>query len=85
MIGNDAGMGKNNAGISGFAVCDADDMPVAAVASMSAMIGSGVSTYDEGTVSAVNDKAAKLGVLESMSAEHAADIFLEYLVNTKET
>ena len=85
MIGNDAGMGRNNAGISGFAVCDANDIPVAAVASMSAMIGSGVSTYEEGVVSTVNTKAARLGVLEGMSAEHAADIFLECVVNTKKT
>lgn len=82
MIGNDAGMGRNNAGISGFAVCDAHSIPVAAVASMSAMIGSGVSTYEEGTVSAVNVKAARLGVSEGMSAKKAAVRFLESLVET---
>lgn len=80
MIGNDAGMGRNNAGISGFDICDAHSIPVAAVASMSAMIGSGVSTYEEGTVSAVNIKAAKLGVSEGMSAKNAAARFLDALV-----
>ena len=77
MIGNDAGMGRNNAGISGFALCDTNGIPVAAVASMTAMIGSGVSTYEEGIVSAVNVKAAKLGVAEGMTARHAADRFLQ--------
>ncbi len=82
MIGNDAGMGRNNAGISGFAICDEHNIPVAAVASMSAMIGSGVSTYEEGTVSAVNVKAARLGVLEGMFAKEAADRFLESFAET---
>lgn len=79
MIGNDAGMGRNNAGISGFGICDEHGIPVASVASMSAMIGSGVSTYKEGVVSAVNVRAAALGVSEGMSAEQAADRFLEML------
>ena len=79
MIGNDAGMGKNNAGIAGLAICDAHDIPAAAVASMSAVIGSGVSTYEEGKVSAVNILAASLGVSEGMSAKQAADRFLETL------
>jgi len=82
MIGNDAGMGRNDAGISGFDICDTHGIPVAAVASMSAMIGSGMSTYEEGTISAVNVKAAKLGVSKGMSAKQAADRFLELLVET---
>ena len=44
------------------------------------MIGSGVSTYEEGEVSAVNSLAARLGVSEGMSAKHAAERFLETLV-----
>jgi hypothetical protein len=69
-------MGKNNAGIAGLDVCDDHGIPAAAVASMSAVIGSGVSTYEEGSVSAVNILAARLGVSEGMSARHAADLFL---------
>jgi hypothetical protein len=79
MIGNDAGMGKNNAGIAGLAICDTHGIPAAAVACMSAVIGSGVSTYEEGEVSAVNRLAARLGVSEGMSAKHAAERFLETL------
>ena len=79
MIGNDAGMGRNNSGIAGLAICDAHAIPAAAVASMSAMIGSGVSTYEEGKVSAVNISAAQIGVSEGMSAKHAAEMFLETL------
>ncbi len=82
IIGNDAGMGKNNAGIAGLAVCDTHNIPAAAVASMSAVIGSGMSTYEEGEVSAVNSLAARLGVSEGMSAKHAAERFLETLANS---
>ncbi|WP_419662287.1 uncharacterized protein Dvar_27430 [Desulfosarcina variabilis str. Montpellier] len=83
LIGNDAGMGKNNAGIAGLAVCDEHGIPAAAVASMSAVIGSGVSTYEEGNVSAVNILAARLGVSEGMSAKHAANMFLEMLAKKR--
>jgi hypothetical protein len=83
MIGNDAGMGKNNAGIAGLTICDAHDIPAAAVASMSAAIGSGVSTYEEGTVSAVNILAAKLGVSKGMSAKQAAGRFLKALAKKR--
>ncbi len=79
LIGNDAGMGKNNSGIAGLAICEDHNMPAAAVASMSAEIGSGVSTCEEGEVSAVNSVASRLGVSEGMSAKHAAEIFLETL------
>ena len=79
LIGNDAGMGKNNAGIAGLAVCDAHEIPAAAVASMSAVIGSGESTYEEGTVSSINLSAARLGVSKGMSAKAAANRFLEML------
>ena len=79
MIGNDAGLGKDNAGIAGLAICDAHGIPAAAVASMSAVIGSGVSSYEEGEVSAVNSLAAGLGVSAGMPAKHAAERFLEAL------
>lgn len=85
IIGNDAGMGKNNAGIAGLAICDTHNIPAAAVASMSAVIGSGVSTYEEGEVSAVNNLAANLGVSEGMSAKHAAERFLETLCQNTTT
>ena len=81
LIANDAGRGKNDAGVAGLAVCDEHGIPAAAVASMSAVIGSGLSTYEEGEVSAVNRLASRLGVSEGMSAKHAAERFLEALVN----
>jgi hypothetical protein len=79
MIGNDAGMGKNDAGIAALAMCDEKDIPAAAVAAMSAKIGSGISTYEQGQISVVNETAKKLGVSVGMSAKEASDKLLEAL------
>ena len=82
MIGNDAGMGKNNAGIAALKMCDEQGIPAAAVAAMSAKIGSGMSTYEQGQISVVNEAAKKLGVSAGMSAKEAADKLLEALAQS---
>jgi hypothetical protein len=79
MIGNDAGMGKNDAGIAALAMCDEKGIPSAAVAAMSAKIGSGMSTYEQGQISVVNETAKKLGISAGMSTKEAADKLLEAL------
>jgi len=82
MIGNDAGMGKNNAGIAALKMCDEQGIPAAAVAAISAKIGSGMSTYEQGQISVVNAAAKKLGVSAGMSAKEAADKLLEALAQS---
>lgn len=79
MIGNDAGMGKNDAGIAGLKFLDKNGIPAVAVAAMSAKIGNGKSTYEQGKVSVVNEAAKKLGVTPGISAVEAADKLLESL------
>ncbi len=79
MIGNDAGLGKNDAGIVALKMCDEHGIPAAAVAAMSAKIGNGRSTYEQGKISVVNEAAKKLGVSVGMSAKEAADKLLEAL------
>jgi len=79
MIGNDAGMGKNDAGIAGVKFLDKHGIAAAAVASMSAKIGNGKSTYEQGKISVVNEAAKRLGVTVGMSAKEAADKLLENL------
>jgi uncharacterized protein YunC (DUF1805 family) len=76
MIGNDAGLGKNDAGIVGLKMLDEEGIAAAAVAAMSAKIGSGDSTYEQGVISAVNEVAKKLGVAVGMSAREAAEKML---------
>jgi hypothetical protein len=80
MIGNDAGMGKNNAGIVALKMCDEKGIPAAAVAAMSAKIGSGKSTYEQGRISVANETAKKIGVAVGMSAKEAPNKMLEALV-----
>lgn len=69
---NDAGIGKNNAGISGLSVLEAMGIAGATVDCMSARIGEGVDNYKSGVVSAVNDTAGRAGVLVGMPVRQAA-------------
>ena len=78
-IGNDAGKGKQDAGISGLKLLDEQGIPAAAVGNMTAKIGNGDSTYEQGNISAVNEAARKLGISEGMSAKEAADKMLQAL------
>ncbi len=82
MIGIDAGIGKNDAGIAALKMCDEQGIPAAAVAAMSAKIGSGMSTYEQGQISVVNEAAKKLGISAGMSAREAADNMLEALAQS---
>jgi len=78
-IGNDAGIGKENAGIAGLKLLEEHGIPAAAVSSMSARIGNGTSTYEQGKISAANELAKKLGITVGMTAKEAADKMFEAL------
>jgi hypothetical protein len=82
MIGNDAGMGKNDGGIAALKMCDERGIPAAAVAAMSAKIGNGMSTYEQGKISVANETAKKMGVTVGMTAKEAADKMLEALAKS---
>ena len=77
MIGNDAGIGLESAGIAALKILDEHRIPAAAVASISAEIGVGQSTYDEGVISTVNEVAKKMGVTAGTTAKEAADKMFE--------
>lgn len=77
VIGNDAGEGKENAGIAGLKILEKHGILAAAVSCMSAHIGNGTSTYERGQISAVNEEAEKLGITVGMSTKEAADKMLE--------
>lgn len=72
VIFNDAGKGKEDAGISGLKLCDEAGIPAAAIDTFSARIGDGMDTYESGIVSAVNDEAVKCGISVGMAAKGAA-------------
>ena len=65
---NDAGIGKDQAGISRLPALDARGIAAATVSAASARIGDARSTYEDGIVSRVNASAAALGLRDSMTA-----------------
>jgi hypothetical protein len=65
---NDAGIGKDEAGLSRLPALDARGIAAATVSAASARIGDARSTYDDGIVSRVNTRAAALGLREGVSA-----------------
>lgn len=69
---NDAGVGKDAAGVAGLAYLDAIGMAAAAVAHASARIGDGADTLERGVVSRVNASAAACGVTPGMTCRDAA-------------
>jgi hypothetical protein len=65
---NDAGIGKDAAGLSRLAVLDERGIAAATVAADSARIGDGLSTFEDGVISAANATAAARGVRIGMTA-----------------
>jgi hypothetical protein len=65
---NDAGIGRDEAGISRLPALDARGIAAATVSAASARIGDARSTYEDGIVSRVNARAAALGLRAGISA-----------------
>lgn len=61
VVFNDAGVGKDQAGIAGLAMLQARGVPAATVAHTSARIGDARDTWDHGVVSHCNEAARRLG------------------------
>jgi hypothetical protein len=64
---NDAGVGKDNAGISSLGLLGERGLPAVAVSHETARIGDARDVYENGIVSAVNDLADQLGARPGMS------------------
>jgi hypothetical protein len=72
-IHNDAGIGRDEAGVSGLAWAEAHGMAMAAVLSGSARIGDGKDMLRRGVISRANPLAASCGVMPGQSAAEAAE------------
>jgi hypothetical protein len=72
MVLNDAGVGKDRAGILGVLAADDWGIAAAAVDASSARIGDGEDTYASGVISTVNLAAVAVGVQIGMPARAAA-------------
>ena len=73
LVLNDAGVGKDRAGIAGLVYLEAIGMAAAAVDCMSARIGDGADMLARGVVSHANVYAALCGVLVGQSCRDAAE------------
>ena len=71
---NDAGIGKDGAGISRLPVLDERGIAGVTVGAMSARIGDGRSTCEDGVVSRVNETARAAGIEPGMPAREAVDL-----------
>jgi hypothetical protein len=69
---NDAGVGKDGAGIAALTILQARGVAAAAVAHGSARIGDALDAWQHGVVSHVNDAAFALGVRVGQSLRDAA-------------
>lgn len=71
---NDAGVGKDRAGLGRLAALDQRGIIGATVDAMSARIGDGLSTYRDGRLSYVNDRATSFGLKAGMSVKQAVQL-----------
>ena len=73
---NDAGIGKDQAGVRRLAVLHEQRIAGATVTVASARIGDGRSTYESGTLSRVNATAAALGMAPGTPAREAVELVI---------
>jgi hypothetical protein len=75
-IANDAGIAKNNTAVEGVMLLGERGVPAASVSTLSARLGEGLSTWNDGVISVVNAPAAARGIKVGMSAKEAARLML---------
>jgi hypothetical protein len=68
---NDAGVGKDGAGIAALAILQARGIAAGAVSHDTARIGDAWDTWEHGVISRVNDAAAHLGLAPGVSLRAA--------------
>ncbi len=76
LIAHEAGVGKDQAGISGLPLAQRFGIPAAAISTMSARLSDGRSLL-KGTISHANDAALALGVHSGQTGEQAARLMLK--------
>jgi hypothetical protein len=73
IVFNDAGIGKDDAGVAGLDLCDEYGIPAAAVDCNTSRIGEGKETFENGILSRVNKHALQLGISERMCCSKIID------------
>ncbi len=75
-ICSDGGGGKDDSGTAGLAIVAADGLAGATVDARTARMGNGLSTYEDGVISACNRLAEARGVRVGQTAREAARLLL---------
>ena len=75
-IANDAGISMHDGAVEGISILGEKGIPAASVSTLSARLGEGLSTWNDGTISVVNPVAAARGVKVGMTAKEAARLML---------
>lgn len=73
---SDGGRGRDDSGMAGLAIVEADGLAGATVDARTARMGDGLSTYRDGLISAANRPARDRGVRIGMAAATAAHLLL---------
>jgi len=76
VIAHAAGVGKDSAGIAGLALADGRGVPAAAVETMSARLGDGMSVWHDGAIEHANESCRALGIEPGTRADSAALMML---------
>ncbi len=74
---NDAGVGKDEAGIAALVLLDAQGLAAVTVSHVSARIGEARDTWECGVISHVNTYAARLGLRSGLPLRSAAETLLD--------
>jgi hypothetical protein len=74
---NDAGVGADRAGIGRLKALEAQHIAAATVSAMTARIGDGLSTYEDGVISFVNGPVELRGVRPGITTRELVAVFLE--------
>jgi uncharacterized protein YunC (DUF1805 family) len=77
-ICSDGGMGRDRSGVAGLAMVEPLGLAGATVDARRARMGSGLSSYEDGIISAVNTLARDAGVEVGMTAKVAAQLLVEF-------
>lgn len=80
---NDAGIGKESAGVSRVYALQNEGVPAGAVSHMSAMIGDAEESLHHGVLSVVNDLARNLGVLQGTTILEAIGLLADSYSSSK--
>ena len=80
---NDAGIGKDGAGVAGLEILAQSEIPAAAVSHMTAEISNGMDMWENGVISTVNGPAYIAGVRTGQPAQTSLIAFAEELARPR--